>query len=330
VERLVAALASAYGLAVERAERIDFGIWEESFSVWTDRGRVFAKRFLRKDRKDEVMLRGLHLSERLRGAGFPAPRIAPARASGDLVATVDGERYQVTEWVEGVCYHPGEMPARCVAPMGALLGRFHRLVGGERPALAGGFNSPGAAASQCRALLERYRQSPAEPFSGVAAAVLEEQIGLLEALPLDYADRLPLPQLGGACFNSFWSEQILFRPDGEVAALVDWTDGAGKPGFWADDLDTGIHLSALGLPAIGAFVAGYQSENPLPEGEWRALAASLCYEHLASVNFLYGWFQRPYRRMADWEATAERWHRLVPVRFRQYGAIEEAMLEAVR
>ncbi|MGE5674150.1 MAG: hypothetical protein ACM3XM_09700, partial [Mycobacterium leprae] len=107
-------------------------------------------------------------------------------------------------------------------------------------------------------------------------------------------------------------------------------DGAGKVRPWADDLDCCIHLSALEIDAIGAFVAGYQSENPLPEHEWRAVAAQLCYGHLASTNFLAAWLSRPYRRMADWEQTAELWHRLVPARFRQFAAIETAICEAAR
>ncbi|HEY3365900.1 MAG TPA: phosphotransferase [Symbiobacteriaceae bacterium] len=325
VERLARALAHAYGLVLDRADRIDFGIWEESFSIWTDQGRLFAKRFLRKARKTDDMLRGLRLSESLRAQGFPAPRVIPAH-TGDLIAFVESERYQVTEWVDGECYHPGDLPLRCATPMGALLGRFHRL-SGSQASTSYTFAGRNTALAQCRQALERYREH-AEPFARVAEAVLEEQIALLQTLPADFHERLPVPGRRGPCFNSFWVEQLLFHREGQVAALVDWTDGAGRVGFWVDDLDTGLHLSALGVDAIARFVAGYQSENPLPETEWRALSAVLCYGHLASTNFLSGWFDRPYRRMQDWEQTAERWHRLVPVRFRRYPEIEAAVLQA--
>lgn len=106
---------------------------------------------------------------------------------------------------------------------------------------------------------------------------------------------------GGICFNSFWVEQILFHSDGRVAALVDWADGAGRPRALGQ---TGIHLSALDTEGIAAFVQGYQSENPLPEHEWRAVAAEVCYGHLASTNFLEGWLHSPYRRMEQWEQTS--------------------------
>ncbi|MFZ5825551.1 MAG: hypothetical protein ACOY94_14730 [Bacillota bacterium] len=140
--------------------------------------------------------------------------------------------------------------------------------------------------------------------------------------------RSPVTPMTLGMKSTLWVEQVLFRPDGEVAALVDWTDGAGRVGFLVEDLDTGIHLSALDLEGIGAFVAGYQSENPLPEQEWRALAALLCYGHLASTNFLGGWFARPYRRMQEWEETSTLWHRLVPWRFNARAEVEETILAA--
>jgi hypothetical protein len=128
--------------------------------------------------------------------------------------------------------------------------------------------------------------------------VLLEQIGLLESLPGDFARVLPRPALFGPCFGSFWVVQLLFQPDGQVAALVDWTDGAEESDFWADDIVTGIHLSALSLDTIAAYAAGYQTEHPLPESEWRAVTAKLCYGHLASNNFWGGWLTQSYRRLA--------------------------------
>ncbi|HYG60635.1 MAG TPA: phosphotransferase [Symbiobacteriaceae bacterium] len=328
MEQLAKALYQAYGLLVTESERIDFGIWEESFAVWTTQAKVYAKRFLRRDRKTENMLRGLRLSEALRSRGFPAPQVIRAKA-GEWIAAVDDERYQVTEWTEGRTYHPGTLPLKCAAHMGALLGLFHRMCGSEPSAIPYTYTSRDKALLECRGLLERYHHH-SEPFALVAREVLEEQVRLLERLPSDVSERLLAPRYSGPCFHSFWVEQVIFHPEGQVAALVDWTDGAGNVGFWAADIDTGIHLSALGPDAIRAFVAGYQSENSLPEAEWRALADTLCYGHLASTNFLGGWFDRPYRRMHDWEQTAELWHRQVPLRFAMKEEIEEAVLTGAR
>jgi Ser/Thr protein kinase RdoA (MazF antagonist) len=321
LEALAHVLRTHYGLTLLEAVHIDYGMWEESFRADTDQGRFFAKRFLRKERQTDYMLRGIQLSQKLRAQGVPAPRVLPPA----LALTDDGARYQVTEWVDGRCYHPGELPDAAVAPMGALLGRLHRLLGPGDVQPPAPLPTPAEGARQCRALLTRYEDRP-ETFAAVAREVLEDQIALLEAIPADFTDRLPLPALGGPVFNSYWVEQLLFRPDGQVAALIDWTDGAGKPGLWTGDLALGIHLSALTLPQAVAFAEAYQSEHPLPEQEWRALAADLCYGHLASTNFLAGCFARPYRRMADWEVTSAIWHRQICPRFRAWPEWEAALL----
>lgn len=320
------ALAEAYGLQLVEAHSIDYGMWEEAFRIETDQGRFFAKRILRKDRKSGEMIRGLELSQQLREQGFPAPVVLRAR-SGSLLVEHGGERYLVTEWVEGRTYRPGQLPKQAAEAMGGLLGRFHRMTAAEwQPDWGGGaFSSPVDAATGCRALLERYADR-SEPFAAVAREVLAAQLDALAEVPADLHLRLPHPRLGGPCFNSYWAEQLLFDPACEVAALVDWTDGAGKPGHWVSDLALGIHLSALDLEHAVAFAGAYQAENPLPEGEWRALAARLCYGHLASTNFLGGWFARPYRRMADWEETSAVWHRQIVPRFREWAEWEEALV----
>lgn len=325
IEKVVQALEQCYGLRAERIEPIAYGIWEEPFAVWAAPAgsgpaeRFFAKRY-RCQRGLAVMQRGLSLSQELRAVGFPAPRvIAPRDGSSipgaELVANYGDERYILTEWAEGRTYSPGELPLACARPMGALLGRLHRLLGrgGEE---SWAYPTPAEAIAQVGGLLARY-QGESDPFAAEGRAILTEQVDLLAALPSDFHESLPRPQIQGGCFNSFWIEQVLFHPDGSVAALVDWTDGAGRRWYLIDDIVVGIHLSALDRAATAEYVAGYQSENPLPRSEWVAAAADLTYGHLASINFLGSWLERPYRRMADWERSSERWHRAVPVRFRE-------------
>lgn len=328
MEALTRVLADAYGLGACRVEPIDYGIWEENFSVRTPKERLFAKRFWRRDRRRDMMLSGLHLGQTLLARGIPAPRLVWTMA-GDALAEADGAIYQVAEWIEGRSYHPGELPPRAAGPLGSLLGKLHRLLGPGNVAPARPLPPPHAAAEQCRALLRRYRGRQ-EPFAATARAILQEQIVLLETVPAALVEHLPRPRLGGPCFNAFWVEQVLFRPDGEVAALVDWTDGAGVPACWVNDLDTCIHLTVFDRPGLAAFVAGYQAEHPLPESEWRALAAGLCYGHLASTNYLPAWLDRPYRRMAHWEALATLWHGQIPDRFRARADVEATILSAVR
>lgn len=327
IERLAAALRQCYGVEMERAERISYGIWEEPFRVWTSEGLLFAKRFRRR-RELAEMQRGLALSQELLAAGFPAPRLlAPlqgqALPDAQWIAGFGDERYILTEWVEGRSYYPGELPLACARPMGALLGRLHRMLG------PGGedtwrYRSVTRALEEVRALLARYQGEPA-PFAAVAREVLTEQAELLAALPTDFHEQLPVPHFVGGRFGAFWIEQLLFQPDGEVAALVDWTDGAGHRGYWVGDLSLGIHLGALDRAATTEYVAGYQRENPLPRSEWEALAAEVTYGHLASVNFLGGWLDSPLRRSIGRDETSELWHRNVPLRFRE----RELWLEAI-
>jgi Ser/Thr protein kinase RdoA (MazF antagonist) len=85
LEELARLLRTYYGLTLLEAVHIDYGMWEESFRVDTDQGRVFAKRFLRKERQTDYMLRGIQVSQELRAQGVPAPRVLPpalARVGG--------------------------------------------------------------------------------------------------------------------------------------------------------------------------------------------------------------------------------------------------------
>lgn len=75
MEALTRVLAGAYGLGPCRVEPIDYGIWEENFSVRTPKEWLVAKRFWRRDRRRDVMLSGLHLGQTLRARGIPAPRL---------------------------------------------------------------------------------------------------------------------------------------------------------------------------------------------------------------------------------------------------------------
>jgi Ser/Thr protein kinase RdoA (MazF antagonist) len=209
--------------------------------------------------------------------------------------------------------------------MGEVLGRFHRSFAQEEVPVRSPYRSPHMAIAECEALEQKFAEAEGD-FAAIALKVLREQIALLRELPDDIGWRLPAPSLGGVTFGSFWVEQVLFHPDGQVAALVDWTDGAGETGHWASDIVCGLHLSALDEEGILAFCSGYQAEHPLPAAEWRAVAAMLCYGHLANTNFLGGWLEKSYRRMADWERISEPWHRMVPERYRRWKDIEAGIV----
>lgn len=65
MEKVIDALNKAYGLKVTEIERIEYGLWEESFKLRTNSDVYFAKRFWRKDRiknRYDEMVRGKHIS----------------------------------------------------------------------------------------------------------------------------------------------------------------------------------------------------------------------------------------------------------------------------
>jgi Ser/Thr protein kinase RdoA (MazF antagonist) len=246
---------------------------------------------------------------------------------GEWLVEADGTFVQVNEWIEGRSFHPGELPQREAHRMGELLGKFHRSFAAEVVPSRSPYHSPGEAIAKCNHLLQQFEAvQDGGDFPAIASEVLREQITLLQELPADIGWRLPAPTLGGVCFGSYWVEQLLFKPDGQVAALVDWTDGAGEIGHWIGDIVTGLHLSALDEGGIRAFCSGYQAEHPLPPAEWQAAAAMLCYGHLADTNFLEGWLNRSYRDLAHWERISESWQRRVPERFRRWREIEGMLM----
>lgn len=300
------ALKKHYQLDVKRIERIAYGLWEESFSVWTSSQRYYVKRFYAKWRlqtRYEEMLNGLALSQELRKKGFPAPRLLVPHHQ-EWLAHDQGETYQVNEWIDGRSYHPGELPLREAKAMGELLAHFHRQFDPLPPFEDVPMLSPSKAIADCRELWSQYQKEQGA-FPGYVRDILEQQISLLETVSHEYVSRLPVPSLRGRCFHSYWVEQLIFHPNGEVAALVDWTDGAGREGYWAKDLVAGLHLSALQYEGILAFCEGYQAHHPLPKSEWQAVLAKLCYGHLASTNFLDSWLVKHNRRMEHWETDCD-------------------------
>ncbi len=331
LDKLKAALREAYGFHAQQVERIAYGLWEESFSVWTREKRYYVKRFYAKWRlqtRYPDMLKGLALSQELRQKGFPAPALI-LTIDNDWLANVDGETYQVNEWVDGCCYHPGELQEDEARAMGGLLARFHcQFERAEPSAKMLPYVTPAVAIHTCEELRLRY-ESAKGAFPSYVRSLLAQQILLLKSLPSNFTENLPTATLSGPCFHSFWVEQVIFQPNGQIAALVDWTDGAGKPGLWAQDIVTGIHLSALNETAIIAFCSGYQNANRLPKNEWKAVFTMLCYGHVASTNFLDSWLVKHNRRMEHWEKIAKEWTCIVPQRFIRWRELEEKVLDAL-
>lgn len=331
MEKVINALNKAYGLKVVGIEKIEYGLWEESFQIRTSSNKYYAKRFWKKDRiknKYQEMLQGLELSQLLRAKGFPIPELILTIDKKPL-AYVDDETYEVTEWIDGCSFHPGELPLEGTYSMGSLLGRFHSFFEFNNQYKTLEFAKPLESIKKLKILLSKYEVVSGE-FSNMASQVISEQISILESLPSDFLNTMTNKSRFGTTFNSFWVEQIIFNNKLEVSALIDWTDGAGSVGCLAGDIDCGIHLSALKKEGIVEFCKGYQEFNPMSKNEWESIIDYFVYKHLNDTWIYESWLNKYNRRMDHWEKIAAKWSAQVPIRFYQWREIKESILEIMR
>lgn len=327
MERVPAALYQAYGLEISKIERIKYGLREECFAVWTSSKKYFAKRFWYKERiknRYDQMLHGLELSQFLRTKGFPVPELLLTK-EGKTLGYVDGEVYQVTEWIDGDTYYPGELPIKGAYAMGRLLGKFHSFFEVKEEYKQIQLPAPLELVGKCKNLLLHFEPF-SEPFANMAKQLLKEQINILESLPHDFVkDRVTISRVGPV-YSSFWVEQIIFDENLEVKALIDWTDGAGRVDTWIDDINTALCTSAFDKDAILAFYRGYQEVNPISKEEWDSVLNLICYKRLGNTGIYDSWLNKNNRRMEYWEKTAAKWCRQVPVRFYQWQELKEAVI----
>jgi len=161
MDKLTKALEESYGLKIIKTERIEYGLWEESFSVWTESDRWFAKRFWRKERVEkryDEMINGVELSQRLREKGFPVPKLLYT-SNGKPFAHVENECYQVNQWIQGNTYHPGELTREGAYSMGNLLGRFHSFCADNNSVKEIQLPTPSEGIRCCKDMFERYKLS---------------------------------------------------------------------------------------------------------------------------------------------------------------------------
>lgn len=328
MQSIIDALQKAYNLQITNIKRIEYGLWEESFEIETTTKKYFAKRFWRKSRIEtryDEMLRGVKLSQELRAKGFPAPELILTNDKEPL-AHIEDETYQVTEWIDGRTYHPGELPKEGAYSMGCLLGRFHAHFKGEKQYKSIEIPLPSDVIQKSTSLLSQL-ETLSGKFPDFAKEVLTENIKILKSISDDYIKNMNTKSRIGTIYNSFWVEQMLFDDKFEIKALVDWTDGAGGTGCIIEDIDTAINISAFDKEAIIAFCRGYQSFNPLDKDEWDAALNLICYRHLADLWIYYSWMGKGNRRMEHWENIAMEWIKQIPVRFYQWAEINRLVLE---
>ncbi|WP_198671527.1 phosphotransferase enzyme family protein [Desertihabitans aurantiacus] len=221
---LRAALEDAFGIAVDRVERIHAGTASDNFRVTArDGGRWFAK-VHRSAGEAAAAARAVELTEFARRGGTPVPGL---RRSVDraVVARSHGLALSVWEYVDGETAETGLRGPRWHA-VGAVLGRLHRHLATHpsgRPVLADPVQliDPGATAAGYDRLIEQYRRPGAtrDEFTRWALdalrqrrALLPEVVGLLRGLP---------PLTTQILHGDLAAPNVLLRGD-EVAAVIDF------------------------------------------------------------------------------------------------------------
>jgi Ser/Thr protein kinase RdoA (MazF antagonist) len=259
--------------------RIERGFVDENWKLETGRGRYFVKRRHPRRRQPRRIIRAQHdLMAHLRRHGFPAPALV-ATEQGQTLLVLDGEYYEVEEYVDGEPYdqhRPEHLEAAA-----RLLGRYHTLVEGfAPPALqeAGNRYSPVQVSDHLRDLQRAWHLDP--------EADLGALYRLQAALTGHWAGHGPLPYLVN--HGDYYAGNLLFDSD-RVVGLVDYDKASWQPRvaelaealiFFAT-LRPG-HLRHLVYPGymdwgpLSRFLQGYGREIALTESEALALPDFVC------------------------------------------------------
>jgi len=183
LESLVTDLKIAYGLDVIKAKKIIYGLNEECFEIDMKDKKFFAKRFYKKSRlvnRYDEMKHGLRLSDELRKKGFPSPKIILS-LKGEYLAVVGENTYQVNEWIDGLTYHPSQMPPSAARSMGEVLATFHSWTNSEYETRTLELMSPNLILKETVDLLEQYKEFSGE-FPDFAKKSLTKEIKILNSI----------------------------------------------------------------------------------------------------------------------------------------------------
>jgi homoserine kinase type II len=202
--------------------RLERGFVNENWVIETTRGRFFLKR-RHPTLRDPTLVRAQHaLVDHLRESGFPAPAVLPT-AGGETLLALEGELYEVQEFVDGTLYDH-DRPAHLSAAA-RTLARYHESVRGlAAPALRrpGTLYSPAALHTNLARLVEAWEIAQ-DSVLVHAARQLEEHISDLAAR---FAAHGELPHLH--IHGDYYAGNLLFEGD-RVAGVVDYDKARWQP-----------------------------------------------------------------------------------------------------
>jgi homoserine kinase type II len=258
-------------------QRIRHGYVNDNWWVETTTGRYFLKRRHRDLSKPQVIAAQHALIQHLRGAGFPAPVVIPAR-NGKSFLALENEIYEMHHYIPGVLCDPTDRAH--LERAARTLAWYHNAVQGfDHPALHRSSERYGPTA------LNGIIKQRMDAWRGRTDAELDIQFEELEAharyLTAGFNAFGQLPDL--MIHGDYYAENLIFQGD-TVAGVVDYDlahwcmrsmELAEALIYFAKEhtvrLRHIVYSGVLDLDAVRQFLAVYHGTTRLLEAEIRAL-----------------------------------------------------------
>ncbi len=259
------------------ARRVERGFVNENWVVETSQGGYFLKRRHSTLCQPVIICAQHALVEHLRQSGFPAPALV-ATVDGETLLILDGEFYEVQEYIKGAPYdHASPAHFREAA---STLSLYHTHVQGFAPSALrdlGDLYSPAIVSANLADLTAAWELERDQNLAQFARQ-LEAHAG---DLATRFADHGPLPHL--VIHGDYYAGNLLFEDD-RVVGVVDYDKTRWQPRvvelaealiYFASSRPG--HLKHLVYPGFlewepfTCFLHHYARATPLDENEARAL-----------------------------------------------------------
>lgn len=207
---------------LKTTRRVDLGAVNDNWVIETVRGRYFLKR-RHPELKNAELIRGQHeLIQHLRQLGFPAPAVI-ATQSGETILILNGEFYEIQEYIEGQPYERNN-ESHFISAANAL-GLYH--------AFAHNFSSqdlchverlycPTVLTSDLSTLSKESAPNQGPPFTGVVEALTSHAMELSSRLSSD--EHLPRLVIHG----DYHAGNLVFHHD-YIVGVVDYDKARQQP-----------------------------------------------------------------------------------------------------